>query len=623
MQFPKKIQVLLFSSLMILSYSCNPLENLQEDYSKVKVETSPDVMEVHADSIDMEIKGEIPGDYMEKDAVIKYRPNIVHKSGDTTLDVFFIKGEDAKISDTSVEASATIPKDQGGSFSHNFRIPYESDYKKSRLDALVNFKIESKYDSLDQCSSPAISDSLTAGAITTSLTVKPFDDVLIAGIDSRSGKSKFKPGERPGDLEGDKSESYRPQNNTRAPKDGVVKPANINQEGTINFDLDRSFIRESEKDGEAMKKIRDFAKQDNLVISGVVINSYASPDGELDHNAELTRNRAESTYEYLKEELKGLGHESVHDSDFYRKASTKEDWGGFQRLVQQSDLNEKDEILNIANSNMALDEKEAAIRKMDVWEPYMVDTLLPKLRRSDIDVKGFLRVRPQNEIENIADEKGLDSLHRKELIKLAYHSKDVERKREIYKNYTERYPDNWVGHNNLKALLLFEGRYKEAKKAFDKLDERYPDNAYIQNNLGVANRHMSHYSTARENYLFAKQKGKDERNNLGILDIKVAEYASSVENFEDKRCDYNVALAYTLKEDYENALKKIECITNKTADVFYLRAIVGARKGDIDLMTTSLTRAVEMNGQIRERAKNDLEFRDYHGTPEFKNALRY
>ncbi len=623
MKFLTKFHVLLIASMIIFSYSCNPLKDLREDYSKVKVESSPEVMEVHADSIDMEIKGEIPEDYIKSDAVIKYTPTLVHKKGDTALEDFYIKGKEAKISDPDVDPSATIPEDQGGTFSHDFKIPYKPTYKESRLDACVRFKIESEFDSLDQCSSPSITDSITAGAITTSLTVKPFDDVLIAGVDPKSGQNKYTPGEKPGDLEGDKTDVYRPQNNTRNPKAGVIKPANINQKGTINFEIDRHYIRESEKDGEAMRKIREFAQKDNLVISGVVINSYASPDGELENNAELTRDRAESTYEYLKDELEKLGHESVHDSDFYRKASTKEDWSGFQRLVQQSDLDQKDEILNIANSNMALDEKEQAIRDMDVWEPYMVDTLLPKLRRSDIDVKGFLRVRPQEKVETIAEEKGLDSLHRKELIKLAYNSNNIERKREIYQHYTERYPDNWVGHNNLKALLLFEGRYKQAQKAFEKLDEQYPDNAYIQNNLGVANRHMNDYSTARENYLFAKQKKKDERNNLGILDIKVADYESSVENFEDNRCDYNVALAYTLKEDYDKALDKIECITNKTADVFYLRAIVGARKDDADLMTTSLRRALEMDENIRERAKNDLEFRDYHGTPEFKNALRY
>jgi hypothetical protein len=40
-------------------------------------------------------------------------------------------------------------------------------------------------------------------------------------------------------------------------------------------------------------------------------------------------------------------------------------------------------------------------------------------------------------------------------------------------------------------------------------------------------------------------------------------------------------------------------------------------------MTTSLRRAVEKGEGIRDRAKNDLEFRDYKDSEAFKNALRY
>jgi tetratricopeptide (TPR) repeat protein len=253
----------------------------------------------------------------------------------------------------------------------------------------------------------------------------------------------------------------------------------------------------------------------------------------------------------------------------------------------------------------------------------LVPTLLPKLRRSEIKVKGFMRIRPVDTLKQIAEEQGLDSLHRKELIKLAYRSNDVDRKREIYKHYTERYPDHWVGHNNLKALLLFEGKYQEALKAFKELKDRYPNKGPILNNLGVAYRHAHKYEKARENYKAAKQKGVDERNNMGILDIKVAEYASATENFEADRKDYNVALAHTLAGSHDKALSVIDNITTKTADVYYLKAIVAARKGDKELMTTSLRRAVEKGEGIRDRAKNDLEFRDYKDSEAFKNALRY
>lgn len=621
MKTPKILKSLSFCTLGAVVIGCSSVEDLKQEYPSVQITSEPEVMEVHADSIKISVKGQIPSGYMDKEGVIKFTPFIKHKEGKQELKRFFVKGPDAKI-EKDVNVIATV-NESGGGFEKSYKMPYKASYKKARMESGVDFRIEKNYDTLCQCASKENPDTLTKGTITTSLTVKPFDHIHMGGINKARSDRNRKPGERPGELQGGRSDIYNPKNNRRKPGKGVIKPEPVNHKGTIFFRINRSNILDSVKDGNTMQRVRKFARQDQLIIKTVKISSYASPDGELQRNANLTKARAESTFKYLKEELKSLGHASVEDTNFRKQAETKEDWNGFRRLVKQSDLESKGKILDIANSNMALEEKEAAIRKMPVFEDYLVPTLLPKLRRSEINIKGFMRIRPVDTLKEIAEEKGLDSLHRKELIKLAYRSNDLNRKREIYKHYTERYPDHWVGHNNLKALLLFEGRYKEALEAFKELKDRYPNKGPILNNLGVAYRHAHQYDKARKNYKAAKQKGIDERNNMGILDIKVAEYASATENFEEDRKDYNVALAHTLAGSHDKALSVIDNITTKTADVYYLKAIIGARKGDKELMTTSLRRAVEKGEGIRDRAKNDLEFRNYKDSEAFKNALRY
>ncbi len=578
-------------------------------------------MEVHADSIQITVKGQIPNGYMQKEAVVKFTPFIKHKDGTKELKRFFVKGPDAKI-EKDVNVIATVNK-AGGAFEKSYKMPYKSSFKKARMRSGVDFRIEKNYDSLCKCASMPQPDTFTRGTITTPLTVKPFDNIHMGGISRAKSDENRKPGERPGELQGGRSDIYNPKNNRRKPGKGVVKPESVSQSGTIFFKINRSNILDSVKDGNTMQRVRKYARQDQLVIQTVKISSFASPDGELERNANLTKSRAESTYKYLKKELKSLGHASVQDTNFRRQAETKEDWNGFRRLVKRSDLESKEKILDVTNSNMALEEKEEAIRKMSVFEDHLVPTLLPKLRRSEIKIKGFMRIRPVDTLKKISEEKGLDSLHRKELIKLAYRSNNVDKKREVYKHYTERYPDHWFGHNNLKALLLFEGKYQKALEAFKDLKDRFPEKAPILNNLGVAYRHAHMYEKASENYKAAKEKGLDERNNMGILDIKVAEYASATEHFEADRKDYNVALAHTLAGSHDKALNVIDNITTKTADIYYLKAIVAARKGDKELMTTSLRRAVEKGEGIRDRAKNDLEFRDYKESEAFKNALRY
>ncbi len=123
-------------------------------------------------------------------------------------------------------------------------------------------------------------------------------------------------------------------------------------------------------------------------------------------------------------------------------------------------------------------------------------------------------------------------------------------------------------------------------------------------------------------YEQAESISVDERNNKAILNIKTADYDLAVSTFEENRYDYNRALAFTLNKDFEGAKNVIDKIEDKTADDFYLRAIVGARSKDIDLLTTSLTRAIKLDSSLREKAKGDYEFKKYWTKPEFENAIR-
>lgn len=613
---------LLFMATVSLA-GCSAIKQMSKDLDTLKITTDPEVMEVHGDSISVAFKGDVPPKYFHKKGIIKFVPTVNYGEDEKVLDPFFIKGEDAELSDEEKDlytVVATIKEKEGGSFEHNVTFPYKVEMKESELELYLAVKIDNEKDALDKCIALPGTDSITKGTITTSLTVKPTDNIIMGGFRERKGTGT-KPGES-GILAGKEDGGFQPEYGTRVPVNGYVAPEKVSHTTTFLFEINRAVVRASVKEGEEMKAFREFSRTSQLQINGVKIESYASPDGELELNADLTKERAASTFEYLRDELNSLGFTSVHDTNFVREATSKEDWQGFKRLVQESDISEKNEILDITNSDMPLDEKEAAIRKLDSWEPYMVDSLLPKLRRSEITVLGNIEVRELDTIRKLAKEHGLDTLNKKELLRLAYHSNSVKEKRNIYNHYSRRFPGDWIGFNNLAALYLFEGEYEKAEAAFEKYNEQFPDNPVIKNNLGVAYRHMSNYDSSRMNYTFASNNGINEQNNLGILNIKVGSYPAANSSFESNRCDYNTALSYVLNDQFEKGLEKIECIVDKTADVFYLRAIAAAGKEDIDLMTTSLRRAVEMDDSNRERAKNDLEFRHYWNSPEFKNALR-
>jgi tetratricopeptide (TPR) repeat protein len=167
-----------------------------------------------------------------------------------------------------------------------------------------------------------------------------------------------------------------------------------------------------------------------------------------------------------------------------------------------------------------------------------------------------------------------------------------------------------------------KGEPEMALEILEPLSGKYPNTKEIVNNIAIANRMMGKYDTALELYDQANSLGAPQKNNKGILFIKTADYDLSINTFESDRYDYNRALAYTLKQDFNGAKDVLEKIEDKSADDFYLRAIVGARTKDVELMSTSLTRAIKLDSSIRERAKGDYEFRHYWDKTEFQNAIR-
>ena len=73
--------------------------------------------------------------------------------------------------------------------------------------------------------------------------------------------------------------------------------------------------------------------------------------------------------------------------------------------------------------------------------------------------------------------------------------------------------------------------------------------------------------------------------------------------------------------NYDAAKKNAECAT-QDAETFYLKAIIGARTNNLDMLTTNLTRAIREDAAYRAKATKDLEFKKYMDTDAFKVAVR-
>lgn len=573
---------LLLTVITIFAISaCQSPKKVSKAISKIKFRSEPEVLEVHGDSVLVTVKGKFPPRSFPKNALVKFQP-ILHygDSMEMPLKIMYLKGEKVK-----GEEGKTINTQKGGSFTYTEKFEYKPEMRHADMSLDYNIKLVSKYKDLNQCLT-GTSDTTFYGTITTSLSVKGTDDIYtLDTIKSDVGGRKI----------------------------------------IFYYVVDEGSLRDSAKKGPAAREIRKIVNDSSFVIKKVVLHGYASPDGEVDRNVTLTKLRTNSAMDFMKKELKRMGVKKIYDSTYLGSPDNGEDWVGLERLVRANNFEGKQDVLDIiTNKSLSPKDKEARLRTLPSWNTMLVNNLLPKLRRTEVVFEGNIPSRTLSELREMAkDTASFYDMAKRELIMLANNSQtDTNLLLNVYHHLMVRYPSDWAGKNNYAAVLLKQGNVLEANAMFEELHTTFPDNDTIANNLGVAKRYQHKYDEAKDLYMSAQEGGVKENNNLGILYIKYGDYENAVNSFEPDRCDYNVALAYTLKGDYENALQKIDCIENKTADVFYLRAIVAARKADKDLMTTSLTRAVQLDPSIRERAKDDLEFKKYLSTAEFTNAIR-
>ncbi len=609
------------------AWSCKSIKKQAETFEeKVSITTEKPIVEVRGDSIEIPAKVKVAPKYLYPQStlrlsfIMKYQGKEI---GQKPLTELKIRGPKARVEDTP--SYVTIDPKKGKTFTYREVLPYDENYKKMQVDVLPNLKLESEYDDAADLCYTIEPRKLLMGVITTPLTVHPTYDVLLGGLseahrmwidESEEGKGKRNVFERwkkgPYSVAA-AHEDYRPEKE--------LKPAEKYPTEAIFFEINKWKLRRSEIRKKEVQEILALAQDTSVKVRKILIKGYASPDGPQDWNVTLSKNRAKVVANFVSRELRRRGLKQARVPDFFEQMNTPEDWEGLRREIEKSDLpaNQKQAVLNILASNMSLDEKEAALRKADAWQA-LVDVYLPRLRRSEIVVVVKGGMRKVEDVMKTGDE-NLADLSKPELLLYAYYTKDPAKKRAAYKEYQKRAPQSWVGYNNEAVTYLLEGDYEQAKAKLEWTRSQFGDNDTVLNNLGIAYAELKDYERALELFERAERGGLPQGNNKGITYIKKGDYESAVASFPANQCDYNAALAYTLLGEYDKALEKLECVEDKEADHFYLRAIIGARKGDKELLSTSLARAVELDPELADVASEDLEFYSYWNTPEFKVAI--
>ena len=551
---------------------------------------APNPLEMKGDSVQITMSATVPEKSINPKANVQFQPYLKTSKGDVQLKAITIGGE-AVTENVDFKVSSKT----GGKVTYSDKIAYTPDMKRSTLYPSFAVKMGAEYKTLEAAKGKvAVSPkALAEGTMTTSLLAKASEM-----------------------IKGDET----PYTASTASKSVNVYFLIDKDKFNPNFKIAKLF--DNKKQIEELKKL--LISDKNWAVKGISINAFASPDGELKRNENLSKGRENSSFEYFKKELKKLGFTEANDSNMSRGFTLSEDWAGYVKAIEASNHPDKDAVLAMIKSTSSDDEKEARIKKdfKKFWDATK-NTLLPPLRRSELVVKGQTPLKSDDELKALMATP--DQFSDVELLHLASVLTDNSQKTTIYNNFIAKYPNDWRGYNGLATVSLSANDFNAAMTNLEKANSLSPENGVVLANMGIVYKAKGDYTKAEKSYKSAGSKGVDVSYNLGILNIKKGNYSEAVSNFNKSgKKDFNAALAELLNGNTEGSKSILDNLKPEAKDwsCYYLRAVASSRANNSDETASNLTRAIQMNAEVRNMAKEDVEFIKLWSNPAFQGAIK-
>jgi hypothetical protein len=304
---------------------------------KIDVRVNPDpLVKGEDDNVCFDVIVTIPEEYFEKQAVLNLRPYLTYNGGQIELPepIIFV-GEKVNTKD---KYDFRVNYKEGGEFTKHYCIPYQEEMANCELmgDPMFYVYDGNIYPTQDEIAKNAY---FAQGA-----TQKLADGVIV-------------------------KDEYIDEEYT----DTIVS-SNPVKKLTYFYKKDKYNIADRKK----LNNEADAALQEliNAGITDFQVKAWASPEGEEGHNNELSNNRDRAAEDQMRKiakktnlTIKGQG--------------CGEDWNTFIELVKNSNLKDKDAIVNTVNNS---NNKQKAVKDMCAIYPQLEKDILPQLRRADVYV---------------------------------------------------------------------------------------------------------------------------------------------------------------------------------------------------------------------------------------------
>ena len=557
----------LFLSLIaaaVVLASCNKtLPNPEQ------INVNPSPLEKVGSKVDAEITGTFPAKKFAKNGVLVVTPVLKYEGGEALSESVTYVGEKAK------ENGKAVNYKEGGKYSQKASFDYVPAMRKSELYLRFEAKVGKKVVEIPDL-------KIADGVISTAELAEAQDNKPAATPD------KFQ---------------------------RVIQELT---EADIKFLIQSANLRASETKSEAVKAlqaaIKDADQAERKEISKIEVAGYASPDGGLDLNAKLAENRQKVAQNFLK---KGMKKDKVNAE--IESNITAEDWEGFQKAMENSNMQDKDLVLRVLSMYSDPEEREAQIKNLSAVYGTIAKEILPALRRSRLILTTDLIGKSDDEIRELAKNDPAQ-LSVEELLYAVTLTDDRAEKMALYEKAAELYND-YRAWNGMGQLYFEAGNNPEAGRCYLKALEIEPNDPDVNYNAGVL--FLAVPDLEKAEYHLGKAAGTkgDLDAALGTLYTQKGDYAAAKKAYGNKATN-NAAVQQILDEDYAGARQTLDNVREPNATTAYLKAVVGARTNDRAAVLENLKSAIAQDASLKARAAEDIEFAKFAEEAEFQALVK-
>ena len=305
---------------------------------KVKMYTDPEQLEEKDGQTCFDVVFEFPPEYFQKEAVMLITPKFNYEGGTIELDPVTFVGEKVEGGDFQVSYK------NGGKFRKNYCLDFvpETGMEKGKL---VGNPMIYAYDGTIYGNE----DEITKNAY----FVQGGDHTIADGI-------RYVAPVQPPVID------TTPQ-----------EPEKVYESvGKIFFDYNKSDYRAGLKQNKNNVKSIINEINSNEAYTDVLIKGWASPEGEISLNDNLSNDRSKTGKDQVK----------VGDNVTITTQACGPDWDGFYELLANSSIKDKEQIANVLKQIKDGNQRERELKNMMKVYPKL-EKLLPELRRAEVFIK--------------------------------------------------------------------------------------------------------------------------------------------------------------------------------------------------------------------------------------------